>query len=352
MALSVACPMEGDIGLAVDRAPDFFALNRLEGDTWRVGVVDGPEGAPIGCIAVAQRHVYLNGEATPGVYVSDLKVHPDHRGGGVADALSVWARDLCVAAVGPHGLVFLTILAGNEGMERRMKGPRGLPEVDRVATYRTHTIPLLGRRRAPDSGVDVRRAGPEDLADMAALWARLAPGRQLATVHDGASFGAWIDAAPDLALSDYLLARRPDGELAGFVGVWDQSAIKRLRVTGYSRKLAAVRRVFNTFGPLVGGTTLPAPGGALRNLTAVQVCVAPEDPGVLRALVLRAYNDNRRRGFSFLNVGLDGADPLSVALKGLWAQPTDIWVCVAFLEDPPPGLVGDGRPTHHEIALV
>ena len=273
--LSVACPMEGDIGLAVDRAPDFFALNRLEGDAWRVGVVDGPDGAPIGCIALAERHVYLNGAATPAMYVSDLKVHPVHRGGGVADALTTWARDACVAALGPHGLVFLTILAGNEGMERRMKGPRGLPHVERVATYRTHTIPLLARRRMRHPGVDVRRAGPEDLADMAALWARIAPGHQLATVYNAASFAAWIETAADLALSDYRVARRRDGRLAGFMGVWDQSAIKRLRVTGYSRKLAAVRRVFNALGRLVGATKLPPPGGALHNLTAVQVCVPP-----------------------------------------------------------------------------
>jgi len=350
--------MEGDIGLAVDRAPDFFALNRLEGDAWRVGVVDGPDGGPVGCIALAQRHVYLNGEATPAMYVSDLKVHPAHRGGGVADALTTWARDECVAALGPRGLVFLTILAGNAGMERRMKGPRGLPQMERVATYRTHTIPLLHRRRPPrDAEVEVRRAGPEDLPDMAALWARLAPGHQLATVYDGlaagaGSFAGWIEAAADLDLSDYLLARRADGGLAGFIGVWDQSAIKRLRVTGYSPKLGAVRRVFNLLGPLVGGTKLPPPGGALRNLTAVHVCVPPEDPDVLRALVVGAYNESRRKGFSFLNVGLDVDDSLAVGLKGLLAQPTDIWVCVAFLEEPPAGLVGDGRPTHHEIALV
>jgi len=344
--------MEGDIGLAVDRAPDFFALNRLEGDTWRVAVVDGVDGRPVGCIAVAERQVFLNGEATPAMYVSDLKVHPAHRGGGVADALTTWARDACVAAHGPRTLTFLTILAGNEGMARRMEGPRGLPHMDRVATYRTHTVPLLGRRRQRGAAVEVRRAQAADLDDMAALWARLAPGRQFAAVCDPASFAAWIEAAPDLAVSDYRVARRPDGTLAGFMGVWDQSAIKRLRVTGYSWKLGLVRRVFNALTPLVGATRLPPPGGALRNLTAVQVCVAPEDPDVFRAIVIDAYNENRRRGFSFLNVGLDVSDPLAGALKGLWAQPTDIWVCVASLEEDPAGAACDGRPTHHEIALV
>lgn len=351
--LSVACPMEGDIGLAVDRAPDFFALNRLEGDTWRVGVVDGPGGRPVGCIAVAERLVFYNGDPTPAMYVSDLKVHPDHRGGGVADALSAWARDVCVATHGPDGLAFLTILAGNRSMARRMDGPRGLPTIDRVATLRTHTVPLLWRRRPPAAGVEVRPARPSDVADMAALWARVGPGRQFAAVLDEGSFSCWVDAAPGLDIADYRVARGAGGELAGFMGVWDQSAIKRLRVTGYSRRLGGARRVFNTVAPLVGATRLPGAGGALRNLTAVGVCVPPDAPTILRALVVSAYNGSRRRGFSFLNIGLDLADPLTAALDGLLAQPTDVWVCVAHLGDGTGGPApADGRPVHHEIALV
>lgn len=348
--LSVACPMEGDIGLAVDRAPDFFALNRLEGPTWRVGVVDGPEGRPVGCIAIAERTVFVNGEPQAGMYVSDFKVHPAHRGGGAADELILWARGACVAAHGPDVLAFLTVLAGNRSMLRRMAGPRGLPVITRVATFRSHTIPLVWRRRLRDSPVTVSPAEPGDLEEMGALWARLAAGRQFAAVHDAGSLSAWVDAAPGLALPDHRVARRPDGTLAGFLGLWDQSEFKRLRVTGYSRRLGAVRAAFNALAPLTGATRLPAPGGALRNLTAVHVCAPPDDPAVLRALVLDAYSASRGRGYSFLNVGLDVADPLAAGLKGLLAQPTDVWVCVATLGGPPPAL--DGRPTYHELALV
>jgi GNAT superfamily N-acetyltransferase len=348
--LSVACPMEGDIGLAVDRAPDFFALNRLEGPTWRVAVVDGPDGRPIGCIAIAERTVYLNGEARPGMYISDFKVHPAHRGTGAADALILWAREACVAAHGAGVLAFLTVLAGNKAMVRRMEGPRGLPVITKVATFRSHTVPLLGRRRLRNSSVTVVPAGAGDVPEMGDLWARLGPARQFTAVHDAGSLEAWIAGAPGLALADHRVARRPDGSLAGFLGVWDQSAFKRLRVTGYSRRLGAVRAVFNALGPLAGATKLPAPGGALRNLTAVHLCVPPEEPDVLRALVLDAYNASRGRGYSFLNVGLDVTDPLRAGLKGLLAQPTDVWVCVATLGEAPPAL--DGRPSYHELALV
>ena len=37
--LTAACTMHGDIALRMDRSPDFFALNRLEGNDARVGVV-------------------------------------------------------------------------------------------------------------------------------------------------------------------------------------------------------------------------------------------------------------------------------------------------------------------------
>ena len=349
VALSVACPMEGEIGLAVDRAPDFFALNRLEGASWQVGVVDGPGGRPVGCIAVAQRTVYVNGEPTGAMYVSDLKVHPAHRGAGVADLLTGWAGEIGIAAWGEDGLAFLTVLGDNRSMARRMAGPRGLPHLERVATYRTFTIPLLWRRAVPQ-GCTITAADTSDLEEMAELWAAVAPRRHLTPAHDADDLGAWIEAAPDLEVASYRLARR-GGRIVGFLAPWDQSGFKKLRVTGYTPKLAGVRAAFNAIAPLVRATRLPPPGGALENVTAVHLCVPPDDPAVLRALVLDAYNASRGAG-SFLNVGLDAADPLAVALKGLFAQPLDIWVCVASLADRPSRRSFDGRPFHHEIALV
>jgi hypothetical protein len=122
-------------------------------------------------------------------------------------------------------------------------------------------------------------------------------------------------------------------------------------VSGYSRRLAGVRLAFNAAAPAMKAARLPPPGGELRHLSAVQICVPPHSPEVLRALVVDAYNDLRGSGFSFFSVGLDVTDPLSKALSGLLAQPTDIWAGVATL-DGAGGPSLDGRPVHHEIALV
>src|SRR5205085_616723 len=48
IALSAACAMTGDIELRIDRHPEFFALNRLEGQRWRVGVAE-LMGRVVGC---------------------------------------------------------------------------------------------------------------------------------------------------------------------------------------------------------------------------------------------------------------------------------------------------------------
>ena len=79
---------------------------------------------------------------------------------------------------------------------------------------------------------------------MGALWRAVAPARQLAPALDAERLAAFIDAAPGLAIEDYLVARRADGRIAGFLALWDQRLLKQLRVLGYSRRLS--RRAHRT----------------------------------------------------------------------------------------------------------
>jgi hypothetical protein len=345
--------MDGDVELCMDRAPDFFALNRLEGPRWSVAVAEHPEDGVVGCIAVTERSAYVHGHASRICYVSDLKVHPRHRQGTVADLLTTHARDACARIGGPRQSVFLGILAGNSRMERRAHGPRGLPSFARFATVRTHAVPLLLPRRAGRHwGLRVRRAGTRDLEEMATLWSTVARSRQLTAVHDAESLGRWVTDAPSLALSDFLLAHRLDGRLAGFLGIWDQAAFKQLRVTRYSPRLRVVRHALNAAATVLGGVRLPAAGQPLRIATATHLCIAAGDHAVMRALVLHGCARLRAEGYAFLNVGLDPRDPLDVSLRGLFAQPTDAHVYVGTPGGPYAGPSLADRPLHFETALV
>ena len=73
---------------------------------------------------------------------------------------------------------------------------------------------------------------------------------------------------------------------------------------------------------------------------------------MLRALLLHVYAERRGDGYSCLNVGLDLRDPLTRALDGLLAQPTDIHAYVTTPSGLYTGPALDGRSLHYETALV
>jgi len=80
--------------------------------------------------------------------------------------------------------------------------------------------------------------------------------------------------------------------------------------------------------------------------------VPGERADVLRALLASAHNELRRTGISFINVGLDTRDPLSSAMDGFFAQPTDVNAYVTRSRSGTPSEPLDEAPIHYEIALV
>lgn len=349
--LAAACAMNGDISLRIDRRPDFFALNRLEGDRWQVGVAESGGGV-VGCIAVSERRAFVNGVEARTAYVGDLKVHPAHRDTRIADALSHYADRAC-ADLPPAAPLIVTVLAGNTAMERRLPGPRGVAAFRKLGTIRTHSIPILWRRSPTRaSSIRIESARWSDLDEMVKLWQQVAPRRQLAPAFTSAALSRWIAAAPGLDISGYRLARSTKGDLLGFFAIWDQRSFKQLTVVGYSPRMLAARAGFNALARLAGGEQLPGAGSPLNCATAVNVCVPESRPDVLRALVLAAYDELRGNRCSFMNVGLDVRDPLTVALDGLLAQPTDVNAYVMTTRRGVPPELLDSRPLHYEIALV
>ena len=348
-AIAAACPMEGDIALAVTREPDFFQLNRLEGERWRVGVAEVDERV-VGCVMAAERLAYVHGEPRRTLYAGDLKVDPTVRGSGVADALSAWARDAFASMAGADAPILMTILGGNRAMERRTSGRGGMPHFRRFATIRVFSIPLLVPRAFADARLRIVPATTNDVEEMMTLWQRVAPGRQFAPELTAERFASWLAIAPGLELSDYRVARDRTGRLVGFLAWWDQAPFKQLRVLRYSPRLRIARAVVNRVASVTSGVPLPDVGAVLRYRTAVHVCV--EKPSVLRALLRASHRELRQARYAFATIGLDASDPLCAALDGFFAQPTDVnaHVCTAGGDYRGPSLAD--RPLHYEIALV
>ena len=350
--LAAACPMEGDLSLRIDRAPDFFALNRLQGGRWTVGVVDGEAERPIACVATAERRAWVHGRPTTIIYAGDLKVHPQHRNTRAADALERFVVEVARDAAGDATPVLITVLAGNSAMERRTSGPRGLPTLHRFATLHSFAVPLLWHRRDAETELRVGNATDADIEEMADLWREVAPGRQFATALDAEGLRRWIADAPGLCIDDYLLARDRRGRLVAFAGMWDQRDLKTLRVLRYSPTLSALRHVVSAVAPFVGATPPPPIGQPLHYASTVHLCVPADRPDAMRALVLSAYRRLHGTNRVFMNVALDTRDPLTEAMRGLMATPTVIHAYATQACGTWRGGALDDRPLHFETALV
>ena len=345
-----ACPVKAAFSLRTSRRPDFFTLTRLGGEWSRVLVVETAEGALVGCVVVAGRNCWIGGVVRPSLYAGDLRVHPAWRGRGLSDAL-VSAAIRLAADIDPDMPAMVTVLAGNRAMRALLAGRSGVSSFLHVATLRLHTLPLVRRWKSRGS-LRISTAGPQDAGEMAALWSRLAPRRQFTQDRDEVAFSEWIDTAPGLDWPAYRLARRPDGSLAGFLAAWDERGCKETTVLEYSTRAAAFRTIYNVVAPALGGAPLPGRGETIRALQVVHLCVAPEEPDTLRALLLAAGEASRGLGAVALTIGLDITDPTSHALARIPAITTDVEAYVLTAGGPWRGPPLNDRPLHFEIALA
>ncbi|MBM3926683.1 MAG: GNAT family N-acetyltransferase [SAR202 cluster bacterium] len=346
LALANICSFYGRVSQHVDRSPDFFRLSSLQGEPWSVGVVDGPSGAIIGCVAVAERKCYVNGIPRNTAYVTDLRVHPAHRRTGAADSLVRYAMRRCREMAGYDAPVLCVIAPNNKPLGN-------LTFLKQFAEIITYSVIPLGRHyKTPKAGLAVSPAGPNDVEEMASLWCRLAPQRQFTPEFSTESLIRWIEKAPGLSISSYWLARQSDGELAGFMGVWDQTLHKRSVVQHYTTSSKLFRVGFDVIAPLLGAGRLPGVGGVLKHLTAVHLCASEDDPLVLRSLITRAIREISGKGHSFFTIGLDATDPLSTALKGMLSVKTRTLACVGTSDGKYSGPPLGDRPLYFEIALM
>ena len=89
----------------------------------------------------------------------------------------------------------------------------------------------------------------------------------------------------DLRLEDLAVVRR-DGEIAGVLGAWDQSAYKQDVVDGYAPRLRRLRPGLRRAGADCWvGDRCPGPGERIRTAFGCLRCVADDDPDVLAALL-------------------------------------------------------------------
>ena len=107
--LTATAGMSGDIGLRIDRKPDFFALLRMRGPT-KVYVAEEKDKI-IGSICVSPQEVYVGGALVSLCYIGDFKVAEEYRNKGIGLQLCNRVTEFVLAR--NTDLAFLNVSKGN-----------------------------------------------------------------------------------------------------------------------------------------------------------------------------------------------------------------------------------------------
>lgn len=309
-------PMIGAVTAYVDRAPDFFALTKLQGERHRLWIAE-ENAEPLGCVCGVSRTVRYRGRKVRQLYGCDLKVHPRARG---KKAGKILARHYLTHALenSEFDMAEVEVIAGNDrslnvaswmGEELCPSVHAGMAHIYQVLPYRRYRV---------DSAFDIRPASADDVPAIANLLHETYEDYASSPLFDEGHLERALDQGHGFGI-DCLRVAEHRGRIVAAAAFWDQFDMRRTVVQKVTAQTAALLAGLRVIGPLVGLPSPPRKGRPLRHLFLRFPAAHKEHLDALRSLVHAELNAMKKRGLhQFLWASFHQADPLSRCVEKTW----------------------------------
>lgn len=292
--LIAATADSGNIGFTDDYQTDLLAVHRGLAEEFH-GAVATLDDEVVGMVFGEVRWVQYAGQEVPGVYISHLRVHPDHRQQGIARELADWALEYITDLLRSDAVLYGAIMAENVSLKL----------ADRYGFKATK--PIQG------GVVPMRKSPPKPIPG---LEVRLAERNELSAIVEGMNafyreHNLWIPVSVD-TLEDFLRQEvdeiKPNqlyvavrgGEVVAGLSLSDRKEIVRMRLT---RASWYVRMLGGWLG------LLPA-SGVLEALTVRRVWFREGELEAARYLWDTLRYDLREQG-NCMGIAYDPRDKLA-----------------------------------------
>ncbi len=340
--------MPGDITLAFLREPSFFLAEQAGSAASQVLVCRNRQhGRIVGMGTRSVRCVYIDGNPARVGYLGMLRGIPEERGNiGLARGYQFLKR---LHEDGAVPYYFTTILDENTpAMELLTSGRAGLPVYRPFAHLVTYLIPLTSRRRNPGAPGAVSRGERELLPEAVAYLREWSRHHQFAPVYSPQDILGESNLLPAFSWEN-LYVYRERGAVRGTLGVWDQASFKQTVVAAYSRRMRAVRPLFNLYAAARGIPRLPRAGDEIKLLYAT--CISGDGPAFAR-LVQQARAEWSGRGYDYLAIGFSDESECAAIASRLATQRIKSTLYAVYWPDDAIVLPQADRPVHTEIATL
>lgn len=246
--------------------------------------------------------VYWNGKSAAIAYSGDTRVSPKARGQKLADRLISKA---CVQALPVLGAV----LGSNHLVLNRKLADWKKVGVDFKIVGELKVLMCLARKKKCVK--EVRAATSHDLMPMFELWKREQSQRNLGRYYaDLESFAQSYSAPYGVSLSNtFVYQDQTTQAILGFLSVWDQSAVRKIRVRRLNLGMKILRTLMSPW------IQIPNEKEELKISYGHQTCFDSNRSEVVGTLIDVAQTQSTENGSLFFSIGFDVRDSAYSAAK-------------------------------------
>lgn len=340
--------MDSWVRLSLERRPDYFAGERLVGESRTVIAHEAatPSSAA-GMYSCRSLPAHVNGVATRAGYLGELRVDRKYRHRlGVLRHGFASIRHLVPDAWQASGW-FTSIASGNRPARRLLEACLpGMPRYTPLGELETLVFSTrMGRKNDSWLPAEIR-----DIPALADFYNREAAAWQFAPVLSE-SWLSGLDGGNGLRLQDFrLLKNGPD--IRGCIAIWDQRGFKQTVVHGYRAPLNLLRVPYNLWARLSRRPPLPAAGEPINTVFLAFAAFGSQDYSATIEGIRDALAAAGLKGAGLGVIGLSMQNPLHAVLKSVLkghCYRTSI-ESIELTGDPPIAL--DARPPQPEVAVL
>ena len=297
--LTASSGMAGDIGLRIDRSPDFFSLLKLRGDTKTF--VAEEHGNIIGCICVSLQQVFVDGEIYPLQYVGDFKVLEEYRNQGIGLQL---CNEVAEYALSQNAdLAFLNVSKGNTKPVSFFKNRSDMPDFENIGIFKIYQI--IGKKFKPKNNhIQIKETALTD--EVLSFFNLHHKNYQLGTVLTPEKFEG----------TEVFTVRQNDQIIAALCLI-DTMTLKQNVITHLSWTLKTILKIINIYGSIAGFSKMPELHQPVKMLYIKYLAVDGNHRSLIKPLINFARNRAFEKSYAYVSIGLHEKDPLNGYLSGL-----------------------------------
>lgn len=301
-------PMPGSISFSLEREPNFFAAEALQGPEHST-IVALEHDRVVATGSVSSRQRFINGEAMRVGYLSGLRLSPSCRGRADIIRRGYEAFRKLHEQEGPP-IYLSSIIADNIPARRFLeRGLRGMPTYQFLGELATLVIrrPIVFQLRDPMSSIrsQIEESGLRSFPGRYASQVELA---SLLNEHNRQYQFAPAWSTSEISPERMQVVHSRDGACVACAAIWDQRSVKQTVVRGYSGALRWTRPFLNFAATMVGSPHLPRVGATLSHIYISHLAGDTDRPEIAGLLIHSLSASREAQSADYMTLAFDSRD--------------------------------------------